>query len=156
MQIAKDTVVQIHYTLKNDAGEVLDSSSGGEPLTYLQGHGNVIPGLESALEGKRAGEAHQVSIPPDQGYGRRDDSMIQDVPLSAFAGVPKVEVGMQFHAGPRVVTVTKVADDIVTVDGNHPLADQTLHFDVQVVDVRAASAEELQHGHVHGPGGHHH
>lgn len=160
MQIAKNVVVQIHYTLKNDAGDVLDSSQGTDPLAYLQGHGNLISGLESALEGKQAGDQLNVSIAPKDGYGERDESLIQDVPRSAFQGVDKVEVGMQFHAdsnhGPRLVTVTKVSDKTVTVDGNHPLADQTLHFDVQIVEVRAATAEELSHGHVHGPGGHHH
>ena len=160
MQIAKDAVVVIHYTLKNDAGEVLDSSQGAEPLAYLQGHGNLIPGLEKALEGKVGGDALDVSIAPEEGYGVRDEALIQDVPRSAFKGIDTVEVGMQFHAdsnhGPRLVTVTQVSDSTVTVDGNHPLADQTLHFAVQVVEVREASAEELSHGHVHGPGGHHH
>ncbi|MGC3981112.1 MAG: peptidylprolyl isomerase [Steroidobacteraceae bacterium] len=160
MQIAKNTAVQIHYTLKNDAGEVLDSSEGSEPLAYLQGNGNLIPGLEKALEGKSAGDAVNVSIPPAEGYGVHDASLIQEVPRSAFEGIPKVEVGMQFHAdsnhGPRTVTVTKVAADTITVDGNHPLADQTLHFAVKIIEVRAATKEELSHGHVHGPGGHHH
>ena len=160
MQIVKDAVVQIHYTLKNDAGEVLDSSSEAEPLVYMQGHGNLIAGLEKALEGKRAGDSLSVSIAPEEGYGVRDEGLVQDVPRSAFEGVPNVEVGMQFHAesnhGPRTVTVTDVSADIITVDGNHPLADQTLHFAVEVVEVRAASEEELSHGHVHGPGGHHH
>ncbi|MGD9842913.1 MAG: peptidylprolyl isomerase [Steroidobacteraceae bacterium] len=160
MQIAKNTAVQIHYTLKNDANEVLDSSEGAEPLAYLQGHGNLIPGLEKALEGKRAGDAVNVSVQPADAYGVRDESLIQDVPRSAFEGIPEIEAGMQFQAdsnhGPRTVTVTKVADDTVTVDGNHPLADQTLHFAVQIVDVREPSEEELSHGHVHGPGGHHH
>ena len=160
MQIAKNAVVQIHYTLKNDAGEVLDSSEGADPLAYLQGYGNLIAGLEKALEGKKVGDSLTVSIPPEEGYGVRDENLMQDVPRSAFEGVPKVEVGMQFHAdsnhGPRTVTVTKVADDTITVDGNHPLADQTLHFAVDIVEVRAATREELSHGHVHGPGGHHH
>jgi len=160
MQIAKNAVVQIHYTLKNDAGEVLDSSQGSDPLAYLQGHGNLIAGLEQALEGKLAGDKLNVSIAPENAYGVRDESLIQDVPRSAFQGIDQVEVGMQFNAdsnhGPRLVTVTKVSDKTVTVDGNHPLADQTLHFDVQVIEVRTASDEELSHGHVHGPGGHHH
>jgi FKBP-type peptidyl-prolyl cis-trans isomerase SlyD len=160
MQIAKNTAVQIHYTLKNDAGEVLDSSEGSEPLAYLQGNGNLIPGLEKALEGKRAGEDVNVAIPPEDGYGVRDASLIQDVPRSAFEGIAQLEVGMQFQAdsnhGPRTVTVTQVSADLITVDGNHPLADQTLHFAVKIIEVRAASKEELSHGHVHGPGGHHH
>ena len=160
MRIAKDHAVQIHYTLKNDAGEVLDSSEGADPLAYLQGHGNLIAGLEKALEGKRAGDVLNVSIAPEDGYGVHDASLIQDVPRSAFRGIESIEVGMQFQAesnhGPRSVTVTKVTAEVITVDGNHPLADQTLHFDVKIVDVRAATEEELSHGHVHGPGGHHH
>jgi len=160
MQIANNAVVQIHYTLKNDAGEVLDSSDGSDPLAYLQGHGNLIAGLEKALEGKKVGESLTVTIPPEEGYGVRDENLVQDVPRTAFEGVPNVEVGMQFHAdsnhGPRTVTVTKIADDTVTVDGNHPLANQTLHFAVDIVEVRAATSEELAHGHVHGAGGHHH
>lgn len=160
MQIVKDAVVQIHYTLKNDAGEVLDSSSSAEPLAYMQGHGNLIAGLEKALEGKRAGDSLNVTVAPEEGYGVRDEDLVQDVPRSAFEGIPNVEVGMQFHAesnhGPRTVTVTKVSPDNITVDGNHPLADQTLHFAVEIIEVRAASKEELSHGHVHGPGGHHH
>lgn len=160
MQISKDAVVHIHYTLKNDAGEVLDSSEGAEPLAYMHGNGNLIAGLEKALEGKQSGDSLQVSIPPAEGYGVRDASLIQEVPRSAFGGISKVEVGMQFQAesnyGPRTVTVTQVTGDTVTVDGNHPLADETLHFNVQVVEVRAASEEELEHGHVHGAGGHHH
>lgn len=160
MQIEKNAVVQIHYTLKNDAGEVLDSSEGSDPLAYLQGHGNLIAGLEKALEGKEVGDSLTVSIPPEEGYGVRDEGLIQEVPRSAFEGIPQIEVGMQFHAdsnhGPRMVTVTKVADDTITVDGNHPLSDQTLHFAVDIVEVRTATDEELTHGHVHGPGGHHH
>lgn len=160
MQISKDAVVHIHYTLKNDAGEVLDSSEGAEPLAYMHGNGNLIAGLEKALEGKKSGDSLQVSIPPAEGYGVRDAALIQEVPRSAFGGISKVEVGMQFQAesnyGPRTVTVTQVTGDTVTVDGNHPLADETLHFNVQVVEVRAASEEELEHGHVHGAGGHHH
>src|ERR1700710_344609 len=108
MQIAKNTAVQINYTLKNDAGEVLDSSEGAEPLAFLQGNGNLIPGLEKELEGKRAGDALNVTIPPEDAYGVRDVSLIQDVPRTAFEGIPNIEVGMQFHAesnhGPRTVT----------------------------------------------------
>ncbi len=160
MQIAKDAVVTIHYTLKNDAGETLDSSAGGEPLAYLQGNGNLIPGLENALEGKAAGDKLSVKILPGEGYGEHDQALVQQVPRSAFQGIANVEVGMQFqvqsNVGPRAVTVTQVAGDMVTVDGNHPLAGQNLNFDVEVAEVRAATEEELAHGHVHGPGGHHH
>lgn len=160
MQIAQDSVVSIHYTLTSDAGEVLDSSSGGAPLAYLQGHGNLIPGLERELEGKRTGDRLKVRIAPADAYGEHDEQLVQDVPRAAFQGVADIQVGMQFQAqsnyGPRTVTITKVAGDTITVDGNHPLAGQHLNFDVEVTDVRAATQEELSHGHVHGPGGHHH
>jgi FKBP-type peptidyl-prolyl cis-trans isomerase SlyD len=160
MHIAPEKVVLIHYTLKNDAGETLDSSSGGDPLAYLHGQGNLIPGLERALEGKQAGDKLSVSVGPGDGYGQRDDKLVQQVPRRQFGGA-NVQPGMQFHAQTsqgqtRVVTVTNIVGDMVTVDGNHPLAGENLHFDVEVTEVRDASAEELEHGHVHGPGGHHH
>jgi FKBP-type peptidyl-prolyl cis-trans isomerase SlyD len=160
MNVAPNTVVLIHYTLKNDAGEVLDSSDGSEPLAYIHGSGNIIPGLEKALEGKQAGDKLSVKIVPEEGYGARDVSLVQDVPRSAFADIPRVEVGMQFQAdsnhGPRTVVVTQVAGDTITVDGNHPLAGQNLNFDVEITEVRKPTHEELEHGHVHGTGGHHH
>jgi len=161
MLIAQDKVVLIHYTLKNDAGETLDSSSGGDPLAYIHGQGNIIPGLEKALEGKQSGDKLNVKVGPSEGYGERDDNLVQQVPRRAFGGAPNVKPGMQFHAQTsqgqtRVVTVTRIQGDMVTVDGNHPLAGENLHFDVEVTDVRDASEEELEHGHVHGPGGHHH
>lgn len=159
--IAKGTVATIDYTLTNDAGQVLDSSQGREPLTYLHG-GGLIPGMENALEGKSVGEQFKVTIPPEEGYGKKDPNMVQPVPRANFAGVPNIEKGMQFQArspdgsGARVVTVVDIAPDTVTVDANHPLAGETLHFDVAVKDVRDASPEELSHGHAHGPGGQHH
>jgi len=160
MKIAHEKVVSIHYTLKNKEGTVLDSSSGSEPLAYLHGFGNIIPGLENALEGKEKGEKLSVSVEPEQGYGARDEQLVQAVPRSAFKGVDDLAPGMQFQAqgpqGTRLVVVTQVAQDVVTVDANHPLAGQTLHFDVEVSEVRDATAEELEHGHVHGPHGHHH
>jgi len=160
MQVAENSVVLIHYTLTNDQGEVLDSSSGGEPLAYLHGSGNIIPGLEKALEGKQAGDKLVVKVAPADGYGERNDSLIQQVPKRAFQGVAQIQPGMSFTAqssqGPMQVTVTAVAGDMVTVDGNHPLAGETLNFDVEVTEVRKATLEELSHGHVHGPGGHHH
>lgn len=160
MQISPNKVVSIHYTLKNDAGDVLDTSSGREPLAYLHGSGNIIPGLEKALEGKSSGEKMNVSIAPEEGYGERHEGLIQDVPRDAFQGVEDIQPGMQFHAqgpsGPMVVTVKEVGDNTVKVDGNHPLAGETLHFDVEVADVREATAEEQEHGHVHGAGGHDH
>ncbi len=160
MDIGADRVVTIHYTLKDDSGTVLDSSAGGEPLVYIQGHGNLVVGLEKALEGKQDGATLAVVVSPEEGYGKHDASLIQRVPKRSLQGAGEIKKGMQFQArtddGMRVFTVTAVAGDMVTLDGNHPLADQRLHFDVEVVGVRAATAEELEHGHVHGPGGHHH
>jgi FKBP-type peptidyl-prolyl cis-trans isomerase SlyD len=161
MLIAQDKVVLIHYTLTDAAGKVLDSSSGGEPLAYLHGQGNIIPGLEKALDGKQAGDKLNVRVEPAEGYGVRDDSLVQQVPRRAFGGAPNVQPGMQFHAQSnegqtRVVTVTRIQGDMVTVDGNHPLAGEVLNFDVEVAEVREPTGEELEHGHVHGPGGHHH
>jgi len=160
MQIANDVVASIEYTLTDDQGNVIDSSAGGEPLAYLHGAGNIIPGLEAALAGKVVGDAFKVSIAPADGYGEKNEDMLQQVPREMFQGVDNIEAGMQFHAqtdhGMQVITVAAVDGDMVTVDGNHPLAGQTLHFDVKVLEVRAPSAEELEHGHVHGSGGHHH
>lgn len=160
MKIAHEKVVSIHYTLTNQEGTVLDSSSGSEPLAYLHGFGNIIPGLENALEGKETGEKLSVTVEPEQGYGARDEQLVQAVPRSAFKGVEELAPGMQFQAqgpqGTRLVVVTQVAQDVVTVDANHPLAGQILHFEVEVSEVRAATAEEIEHGHVHGPHGHQH
>ena len=160
MTIAPDQIVSIRYTLKNDAGDVLDSSSDGEPLIYLHGHGNLIPGLERELAGKKTGDKLQVKIAPAEGYGEYDKALVQRVPRRTLKGVPNVRVGMRLQAqtehGPRAVTVTQLTGDLVTLDGNHPLAGQNLNFEVEVADVRPASAEELSHGHVHGAGGHHH
>ncbi len=153
MQIAKNAVVAIDYTLRDTDGEVLDASPEGQPLQYLHGAGNIIPGLEKALEGKSAGDDVDVSIAPEDAYGERDERLQQDVPKSMFEGVEKIEAGMRFQAqtqsGPQVVTVAAVTGDQVTVDANHPLAGQTLNFKVKVSDVREASDEELEHGHVH-------
>ncbi len=160
MEITADRVVLIHYTLKDDHGAVIDSSAGGEPLAYIQGHGNLVAGLEKALEGKEDGNSLAVSIAPAEGYGVRDEALIQRVPKRSLQGSGEIKKGMQFQArtedGMRLFTVTAVMGDMVTLDGNHPLADQTLNFDVQVVSVREATGEELEHGHVHGAGGHHH
>jgi FKBP-type peptidyl-prolyl cis-trans isomerase SlyD len=160
MVVAQNKVVQIHYTLTNEAGAVLDSSSGGEPLAYIHGIGNLIPGLEKALEGKGAGEKLNVKVSAEEGYGVRDPALVQDVPRRAFRGIDDIRVGMQFQAdsnqGPRMVTVTRIVGDMVTVDGNHPLAGEDLTFAVEIAEVRDASEEELAHGHVHGAGGHHH
>ena len=160
MQIANDKVVTIHYTLTNAAGEVIDSSEGAEPLAYLHGHGNIIPGLENALAGKTAGDKMDVSVAPSEGYGERMDELVQEVSRDLFDTEDEIQPGMQFHAqsdqGPRVVTVVTVTESTITIDGNHPLAGETLKFDVEITEVRDATSEELAHGHVHGPGGHHH
>jgi FKBP-type peptidyl-prolyl cis-trans isomerase SlyD len=159
MTISQDQVVSIHYTLRDDDGQVIDSSSGGEPLAYLHGHGNLIAGLERELTGKKAGDKLQVKVLPGDGYGEYDRELIQRVPRRALKGLANVKVGTRLQAqteqGPRAVTVTQVAGDMVTLDGNHPLAGKNLNFEVEVAEVRAATAEELAHGHVHGPGGHH-
>jgi FKBP-type peptidyl-prolyl cis-trans isomerase SlyD len=160
VEISADRVVTIHYTLKDDAGTILDSSAGGEPLAYLQGHGNLVAGLERALEGRQEGNSLAVVVSPADGYGTRDESLVQRVPKRSLQGSGAVKKGLQFQArtedGMRLFTVAAVIGDMVTLDGNHPLADQTLHFEVQIVGVREATAEELEHGHVHGAGGHHH
>ncbi|MDD3519183.1 MAG: peptidylprolyl isomerase [Chromatiales bacterium] len=152
MRIAKDTVVTFEYTLTDTEGSVIDSSQGGSPFSYLHGASNIIPGLESALEGHAAGDSLQVTIEPEHAYGLRDDELIQAINREQFQGVEELEIGMQFHSGgpdARVVTVTGIEGDTVTIDGNHPLAGVTLNFDVTVVNVRGASTEELDHGHVH-------
>jgi len=153
MQVSAQKVVYIHYTLKNASGELLDKSAAGEPLAYVHGAGSIIPGLESALEGKTAGDAVNVEVAPEEGYGARDEALVQDVPRGAFQGVEHIEPGMRFQAesnqGARIITVTAVHEDVVTVDGNHPLAGETLVFDVEVDGVREATPEEVDHGHVH-------
>lgn len=160
MQIEKNSVATIHYTLRNDKGDVLDSSSGGDPLAYLHGHGNIVPGLERALEGKRAGDKLQVKVPATEGYGTRDERLVQDVPRNAFPPDIELQPGMQFHAqsdaGVHMILVREVSGETVKIDGNHPLAGEALNFDVTIDGVRAATKEELEHGHVHGAGGHHH
>ena len=160
MQIEQNKVVLIEYTVKTEEGVLVDTSEGNEPLAYLHGHHNIIPGLENALVGKSVDDEVNVTVQPKEGYGERYEELVKEVPINAFSGVDKIEAGMQFHAespnGPQLITVTKVEGDQVTVDGNHPLAGMTLVFDVKVAEVRDASQEELEHGHVHGPGGHHH
>ncbi len=153
MNITKHKVAAIHYTLRDSNGNVLDSSAGREPLYYLHGENNLIPGMEEGLEGRTKGDKLQLAVSPEKGYGRRDPQLIEQVPRSAFGG-QTIEVGMQFEANDgQVITVTEVGPDTVTVDANHPLADQDLHFDVEVIDVRDATSDEISHGHVHGHGG---
>ena len=162
MQVAKNAVVTIDYTLKNSDGHVIDSSKseGRQPLPYIHGAGGLIAGLEKALEGKNAGDSLSVAIAPEEAYGTRDESLVHAVPKASF-GNNAIVVGAQFRTQDKqgrqqVVTVSRIDADSVTIDANHPLAGVTLHFDVTINDVREATPEELAHGHVHGPGGHHH
>jgi FKBP-type peptidyl-prolyl cis-trans isomerase SlyD len=145
--------------LKDDAGAVIDSSSPEEPMAYLHGHGNLVPGLERELEGKGTGDRLNVRLSPADGYGERNQELIQKVPRRSLKGISKITVGLRLQAqtaqGPRPVIVTQVVGDMVTLDGNHPLAGKNLNFDIAIEDVRDATEEELAHGHVHGPGGHH-
>jgi FKBP-type peptidyl-prolyl cis-trans isomerase SlyD len=152
--IGDNAVVSIHYTLTNAEGDMLDSSEGSDPLSYLHGAGNIIPGLEKALVGKTTGASLQVSVAPEDGYGEVHSELMEEVPASAFQGVEKVEPGMSFEAqdaqgNVRRVVVKSVGDGVVVIDGNHPLAGMHLNFDVEVVGVRDATAEEVAHGHAH-------
>jgi FKBP-type peptidyl-prolyl cis-trans isomerase SlyD len=158
---AQGKVVSFHYTLTDDDGEVLDSSRGAEPLDYLHGHGGIVPGLEQAMAGRKVGEAFKVEVAAKDGYGEPEGPGPQKVPRKAFPDDVEIEVGMQFFAPgpggqPIPIWVTDVLSDHVEIDMNHPLAGETLHFDVEIVEIRDASAEELSHGHPHGPDGHHH
>ena len=158
MQIGAKKAVTIHYTLKDDKGEELDSSDGSEPLVYLHGEGNIVPGLEKALEGKQPGDEVQATVTPAEGYGERDEKNVRNLPMRKMQGKiqPGMQVRLQTEHGPISALVTAVSGDYATVDLNHPLAGMTLNFTVKVVEVRDATAEELEHGHVHSPGGHHH
>lgn len=160
MQIAERTVASFHYTLTSPEGQVIDSSRGREPLPYLHGVGQIVPGLEKAMAGRVAGDAFQVIVPAVEGYGESNPEMMQSVPRAAFPQDVDVQPGMQFEAngpmGPITVVVKSVDADTVTIDANHPLAGMPLHFDIEIVEVREASVEEVLHGHVHGAGGHNH
>ena len=160
MVICDKKVVTLDYTLTDNADQIIDQSKDGT-FAYLHGAHNIIPGLEKALLDKKVGDTLKVSINPEEGYGLRDDSMIQEVSIEMFESADQVQVGQQFHAqGPEghdiVITVTKVENDSVTIDGNHPLAGVQLNFDVTVVDIRDASEEEVAHGHAHHGDHHHH
>jgi len=160
VHIEKNRVVTLNYTLRDEQGTILDASSGRGPLSYLHGKGNIIPGLEQALSGKAAGDKLDVTVAPEQGYGPRDERLVQIVPRTKFGEVENLAPGMQVRVGgqqgQRIVSVVRVDRDFVTIDGNHPLAGRTLHFSVEIAEVRKASHEEVAHGHVHGPDGHHH
>ena len=159
MSIEKNKVVLLHYTLTNDAGEVMDSSSGKDPLGFIYGIGMVIPGLEKELLGKEKGATFQATIAPEDAYGLKEEDRIQQVPLSQFEDPENIAVGITIQienkeSGQDILAmVTAIKDEIVTIDMNHPLSDQTLHFDIEVVDVRDATQQEIDHGHVHGVGG---
>jgi FKBP-type peptidyl-prolyl cis-trans isomerase SlyD len=159
MKIAKDSVVRFHYTVSEAGQEPLESSRDREPLAILIGHGNIIPGLENAMQDREAGENFSVDVVAADAYGERRDGLSQRVPKKHFGTqklVPGQQVVLNTNFGPRAVTIQKVGMSVVDVDLNHPMAGKDLHFDVEIVDVREASAEELEHGHVHGDGGHHH
>jgi FKBP-type peptidyl-prolyl cis-trans isomerase SlyD len=159
MKIAKDSVVRFHYTVSEVGQESLESSKDREPLAILYGHGNIIPGLETAMLDREAGASFGVDVAAADAYGEKRDGLSQRVPKKHF-GAQKLEPGMQVvlqtNFGPRAVTIQKVGMSVVDVDLNHPMAGKDLHFDVEIVEVRQATAEELEHGHVHGDGGHHH
>ena len=159
MNITDKTVVRIDYVLKNSTGDVLDSSEGAEPLSYIHGASQIVPGLERELAGLKAGDSKDVVVKPEDGYGKPDPQGIFGVPRSAFPPGTPLELGQSFMGeddeGQAVpVRIVEVRDDVVMVDANHPLAGETLYFHVDVREVREASAEELAHGHAHDPGGH--
>ncbi len=160
MKISKNTVVSLNYTLKNSEGELIDSTEGKEPLVYLHGVGGMIPGLETGLEGQEAGANFKVIVSPNDGFGARNEDLIHIVPKSGFQGDEEMQIGMQVQLqteqGMTIATITEIEGEDVTLDMNHPLSGVELHFDVNILELRSATDEEIAHGHVHGPGGHHH
>ncbi len=160
MQIGPETVVTFHYTLRDAAGSEMETSRGGDPAVYLHGAHNIIPGLETAMTGRIAGDAFSATVNPENAYGLRNPDAVQRVPIKHLAFTGKLRAGavvqLSTSDGMRTVTVTKAGRHTADIDTNHPLAGQTLVFDIEVVETRSATAEELAHGHVHGVGGHHH
>jgi len=161
VEVAENNVVGIEYTLTDSEGEVLDTSEGRGPLAYVHGKGGIIPGLEEALAGKVVGDELKVVIPPEKGYGPRNNQLLNRVPKEAFGGKLEFELGLQFpvqdqNGQPRMVTIVHIEEDAIVIDANHPLAGVELTFDVKIVEVREATEEELQHGHSHGAGGQQH
>jgi FKBP-type peptidyl-prolyl cis-trans isomerase SlyD len=159
--VGKDLVVTFHYTLKNESGEVLDSSAGAEPLSYLHGYKNIVPGLENALVGQAIGAKFNVTVEPSEGYGEREDEMIIQIPKAEWTLPDHVEAGevieLQSPEGHVVpAMIVEIGSEFVVVDANHPLAGEKLFFEVELTEIRDATKEELDHGHVHGEGGHHH
>jgi FKBP-type peptidyl-prolyl cis-trans isomerase SlyD len=159
MSVSLNKVVSIHYTLTNNQGTILDTSIGKEPLVYIHGMGHLIPGMEEGIHNRTVGDKLTLNISPEKGYGVRDERMVQEVPIASFNG-QDIKVGMQFEAGSGeerfIITITAVNTETATIDGNHPLAGVELNFEVELLAIREATEEELAHGHVHGPGGHHH
>ena len=159
MNISKNTVVLIKFTLKNGAGETLDKTED-EPLGFIQGSGMLFPKLEAALMGKAANDTLLVTISPEDGFGLRDESAVETLPKEHFQEVDGLKEGIQLEVegpnGHKIATVTRITEEEVTLDLNHPLAGETLSFDIDIISVREATPEELDHGHVHGEGGHHH
>ena len=160
MIITTGSVVLFDYTLTDDEGEIIDSSAEEGALAYLHGEGQIVPGLEKAMEGKSAGNSFKVTVEPTEGYGLHDPAKITVVPADEIEGGDELEEGMQLEteneSGEQTVVISKIEGNNVTIDGNHPLAGMPLHFDIQIREVRAATAEEIEHGHVHGTGGHQH
>ncbi|HBF09697.1 MAG TPA: peptidylprolyl isomerase [Gammaproteobacteria bacterium] len=160
--VENNQVVAMHYTLKDKEGNVLDTSEGQDPLTYLHGASNIIPGLEKALAGKAVGDQVNVKVDPKEAYGESNPELVQQVPAQMFEGVEDLAAGMVFQVQanesqpPQRIVIQSVDGDVVTVDGNHPLAGVELHFDVNIVSVRPATETEVEHGHVHGDGHDHH
>jgi len=159
MKISKNKVATLTYTLKNDDGEIIDQADDNSPFLYMHGTGGIIKGLETALEDKSVGDDFHIIIAPEDAYGIRDDKLTESVPRSMFEGISdeNLVAGAQFHAstahGNQVITIAGVEGDMVKIDANHPLAGETLHFDVAVKDIRKATEEEIAHGHPHAPGG---
>ena len=154
MTVKKDAVVEMHYTLKNDAGDVLDSSAGKDPMPFIQGRGNIIPGLEKALEGMKIGETCDVSVAPEDAYGIHHQEAIQEIPKEALDSIDNIEIGMELQSqdekgNPFIVHVEKINEKTITINANHPLAGKTLHFNVSIEAIREATKDELEHGHVH-------
>jgi FKBP-type peptidyl-prolyl cis-trans isomerase SlyD len=160
MIIGDDSVVSFHYTLRDDTGSINESSAGGEPIVYLHGRNAIVPGLERELAGKKAGDKFTATVKPEDGYGERDENAVQRVPRKYIVNRDPLEAGQMVivntRDGGRQARVVKVGHFNVDLDLNHPLAGRTLTFDIEVVGVRAATEEELAHGHAHGPDGHGH
>lgn len=160
MIVEKDKAVSFHYTLKNADGEQMETSRDKDPMSYLHGANNIIPGLEKAMEGRAVNDEFSVTVEPEEAYGVRNEKNVQRLPIKRLKGIGKVSAGqvltLQTNNGPVQVTVLKVGRFNIDVDGNHPLAGKRLTFDVEITDIRDASEEELEHRHVHGPGGHQH